>query len=78
MGDMSMTIAMTQMQVTDYQNMMTVMTQMYASDQVNQLNRWKIMQDAQMKSFEINQTVTVDSAKKAKDMAKQWDGYIKD
>jgi hypothetical protein len=70
-------LAITQMQVTDYQNMMTVMTQMYAADQTNRMQRWKIMQDAQMKTFEINQTVTFDSANIAKKLADKWDGYVK-
>lgn len=68
--------AITNMQVQDYQNMLTVMTQMYAADQTQRMQRWKILQDAQTKTFEINQEVTLEIANTGKKLADKWDQFV--
>ncbi|MBM3461345.1 MAG: hypothetical protein FJX76_04515 [Armatimonadetes bacterium] len=69
--------AMTQMQNNDFQNAMTISTQMQADAQKQQMERWKILQDTQTKIFEIQQDVTVNKARTQDKMFNKWDEYIR-
>ncbi|MBM3461346.1 MAG: hypothetical protein FJX76_04520 [Armatimonadetes bacterium] len=69
--------AMTQMQNNDFQNAMTISTQMQADAQKQQMQRWKILQDTQTKIFEIQQDVTVNKARTQDKMFNKWDEYIR-
>jgi hypothetical protein len=69
--------AMTQMQNNDFQNAMTISTQMQADAQKQQMERWKILQDTQTKIFEIQQDVTVNKARTQDKMYNKWDEYIR-
>ena len=69
--------AMTQMQNNDFQNALTISTQMQADNQKQQMQRWKILQDTQTKIFEIQQDVTVNKARTQDKMFNKWDEYIR-
>jgi hypothetical protein len=68
--------ALQQLQNTDYQNAMTVATQMQANNQVQQMQRWQILQDTQTKIFEIQQSVTQNKAQTQDKAYKKWDEYV--
>ena len=76
-GDQANQAAKYQMQATDMQQAQTVMTQIAADAQKQQMERWKIMQDVQTKMFEISQDVTVNKAKTADKAFGAFDGYIR-
>ena len=69
--------AMAQMINSDYQQAMTIASQMMADNQKQQMERWKIMMDTQTKIFEIQQDVTVNKAKTQDKMFGKWDEYIR-
>ncbi len=69
--------SMFSMVVNDQQNAMTIYTQTLAQTQKLQMQRWQILQDTQTKIFEIQQDVTVNSAKTQDKMFKKWDEYIR-
>jgi len=69
--------AMTQMQNNDFQNALTIGTQIQADNQKQQMQRWKILQDTQTKIFEIQQDVTVNKARTQDKMFNKWDEYIR-
>jgi len=68
---------MQQMQAIDQQQAQTIMTQIQADAQKQQLERWKIMQDTQMKIFDILQDVTINKSKTTNPLYKLWDDYIR-
>lgn len=76
-GNQANQAAQFQMQATDMQQAQTVMTQIAADAQKQQMERWKIMQDVQTKMFEISQDVTVNKAKTADKAFNAFDGYIR-
>jgi len=76
-GNAANQAAQFQMQATDMQQAQTVMTQIAADAQKQQMERWKIMQDVQTKMFEISQDVTVNKAKTADKAFNAFDGYIR-
>jgi hypothetical protein len=76
-GGMSTAFSVAQMQMTDYQNAQTIQTQIAASAQKSEMERWKILQDTQTKCFEIQQDVTVNQAKTQDKMFGKWDEYIR-
>lgn len=55
--------SMLQLANSDYQQAMTIGTEMMADNQKQQMRRWQIMTDTQTKIFEIQQDVTVNKAK---------------
>ena len=66
-----------QMQMSDYQQAQTISTQIAATAQKSEMERWKILQDTQTKIFEIQQEVTVNRAKTQDKLFNKWDDYIK-
>lgn len=77
MGILSSAASVAQMAASDAQNAQTIYTQMQASAQKNEMERWKILQDTQTKIFEIQQEVTVNRAKVQDKMFGKWDEYIR-
>jgi len=61
---------------TDLQNMMTIEYQMMAARNMQGMERWRIMQDAQTKTFEVNQSMTLNTARAAKKLADKWDQFV--
>ena len=45
---------------------------------IDSLQRWKILQDTQSKIFQIQQDVTKEQEKKAEEIYRKWDEYIRD
>ena len=76
-GGMSTAFSVAQMKMTDYQNAQTIQTQIAASAQKSEMERWKILQDTQTKCFEIQQDVSVNQAKTEDKMFGKWDEYIR-
>ena len=76
-GDAANQAAQFQMKATDMQQSQTIMTQIAADAQKQQMERWTIMQDVQTKMFEIGQDVTVNKAKTADKAFNAFDGYIR-
>lgn len=66
-----------QMQMSDYQQAQTISTQIAATAQKSEMERWKILQDTQTKIFEIQQEVTVNRAKTQDKLFNKWDDYIR-
>ena len=61
----------------DQRNAQTILTQMQAVDQKQQMERWKIQQDIQTRIFEIQQDVTSNRAKAQDKAYKKWDEYVR-
>lgn len=66
-----------QMITSDYQNAQTIYSQIQATAQKSQMERWKIQNDTQTKIFEIQQETTVNRAKVQDKMFNKWNEYIK-
>ncbi|MBQ7528537.1 hypothetical protein IJT10_01350 [bacterium] len=66
-----------QMVATDMQNAQTIETQIQATAQKSEMERWKIMNDTQTKIFEIQQDVTLNRAKSQDKLYNKWDDYIR-
>lgn len=69
---------MAQMQLmnTDLQNAITIQYQMMAANNPQAMQRWKILQDAQAKTFGVNQDVTLNQARTAKKLFDKWETYV--
>ena len=65
------------MQMTDYQQSQTIATQIAATAQKSEMERWKILQDTQTKCFELQQDVTLNRAKVQDKLFNKWDDYIR-
>ena len=77
MAALSNIFSMMQMQNTDYQNAQTISTQMQATNQTQQMQRWQILQDTQTKIFSIQQDVTQNKAQAQDKAFKKWDEYVR-
>jgi hypothetical protein len=66
-----------QLQNTDYQNALTIESQMMAETQKQQMQRWEIAQDTQTKIFQIMQDVTSNKATTQDKAYRKWDEYIR-
>lgn len=65
------------MNEVDYQKAQTILTQMQADNQKQQMQRWQIQQDAQTRIFQIQQGVTQNRAQTQVRSYKKWDEYIR-
>lgn len=68
---------MMMMNQLDTANAQSIMSQMQADNQKQQMERWKILQDTQTKIFEIQQDVTANKAQTQDKAYKRWDEYIR-
>lgn len=75
-GGYSMTMTQAQYIQNDLLQAQTIQYQMMANTTKQAMERWKLMQETQIKTFEIAQDVTVNQAKAEKKCFDKWTQYI--
>lgn len=77
MNYMAFASAQSQMALSDFQEALTIQSQMQADTQKQTMRRWQIQQDTQTKQNEIMQDVNVNKAKTNDKMFQKWDEYMR-
>ena len=76
-GNLTTNVSMSQLSLTALQNSITIEQQVLAEAQVQQMQRWQVVQNVQANIFSVQQQVTQSRAQAGNQASIRWDQFIR-